>query len=95
MDTLELKIEKLETLITKLKALANPTRLQIIELLKTKGEMSVEEIVDNLGLEQSLVSHQLHNLNRCGILIFHRQGRSTFYAVNREIITEIEKCIML
>ena len=68
-----------------LKAIAHPTRLKIIELLR-HGEKCVCEIIPALGLEQANVSQHLAVLRDRGIVEYRRQGASVFYRVrNKEI----------
>jgi len=61
-----------------LKALAHPTRLQILEILKD-GEKCVCEILPALGLEQSNVSQHLAILRQQGILDFRKEGLKVIY----------------
>ena len=50
------------------KALANPTRLAILEVLN-KAPRSVTEIASTLKQEQSMISHNLEHLQQCGFVI--------------------------
>ncbi|MFW9888937.1 MAG: ArsR/SmtB family transcription factor [Candidatus Thorarchaeota archaeon] len=63
--------------------LSNPTRLAILELL-SEGSKKASEIHEALGLEQSMVSHNLRTLLRCRFVIARRRGREHVYSVNRE-----------
>ena len=67
-------------------ALADPTRLQILELLHQKGPMAVTQIYETLEKAQNLISHHLTCLKTCGLVIAEKQRRLTFYSLsNREI----------
>ncbi|MCG3113327.1 MAG: metalloregulator ArsR/SmtB family transcription factor [Candidatus Manganitrophus sp. SB1] len=67
-------------------ALADPTRLQILELLHQKGPMHVTKIYEALGKPQNLVSHHLNCLRTCGLAEMEKQGRMAIYRVaNPEI----------
>jgi ArsR family transcriptional regulator len=66
-----------------LKALADPTRLRLINIL-LKHELSVNELVEALDLGQSRVSHHLKLLAGGGLLIPRRDGRLVFYVVPEE-----------
>ena len=68
--------------------LANPTRLAIIEHLKDKP-MSVTELVDVLGQEQSMVSHNLRPLTRCKFVSRKREGKNNVYYLNHETLDPI------
>jgi DNA-binding transcriptional ArsR family regulator len=63
------------------KALANPERLRIVELLE-KGEMCQCEIYPAIGLAQSTVSNYLNQLVRAGILSFRRDGTRKMYSLS-------------
>ena len=69
-----------------LRLLGDDTRLRIFSLL-TKAELCVCEIVDILGLSQSLVSNHLAALRRAGLIESRRDeedARWVFYKANRE-----------
>jgi DNA-binding transcriptional ArsR family regulator len=68
--------------------LANPTRLSIIEHLKEKP-MNVTELVEVLGQEQSMISHNLRPLTRCKFVNRKREGKSNVYYLNHETLDPI------
>jgi DNA-binding transcriptional ArsR family regulator len=68
--------------------LANPTRLAALEQLMTKP-MSVNEIAQALGEEQSMVSHNLKPLLDCNLISVENQGKKHVYSINRETIAPI------
>jgi len=72
------------------RTLANPTRLEIIELLR-EGPKSVKEIAKALNREQSLISHNLRPLLRCRFVFSERRKRERIYHLNRETIEKIFK----
>lgn len=61
-----------------MKALAHPTRLHIMEILRS-GEKCVCDIVPELGLEQPNVSRHLAVLKREGILQSRKDGLRVIY----------------
>jgi len=63
-----------------LKALAHPTRLAILEVLRP-GEKCVCKILPELGLEQSNVSQHLAKMREKGILESRKEGNSVYYKV--------------
>lgn len=63
------------------KALANPERLRIVELLE-QGEMCQCDIYPAIGLAQSTVSNYLSQLLRAGILSFRRDGTRKLYQLS-------------
>jgi ArsR family transcriptional regulator len=65
--------------VGRLKALADPTRLRILELLREE-ELTVRELTDVLGMAQSRVSGHLAVLKESGLVRDRRQGTSHFYS---------------
>jgi len=63
-----------------LKAIAQETRLSILELLRD-GERCVCEIFPAIGQEQSNVSRHLNMMQQAGILARRKDGLKIFYAV--------------
>ncbi|MFQ5951338.1 MAG: ArsR/SmtB family transcription factor [Candidatus Geothermarchaeales archaeon] len=63
-----------------LRALSNETRLRILDLLRT-GTRNVSQISEDLGYEQSRVSHNLRCLLTCGFVEMKQVGRARVYAL--------------
>ena len=63
------------------RALADPTRLRIIDLL-LDGELYAQEIVGRLGVAQSAASRHLAQLERAGLVTVEARRGSKYYAVN-------------
>lgn len=61
-----------------LKALAQPRRLEIINLLQNQ-ELSVTEIQDMLALPQANLSQHLQVLRKQGVVVDRREGKQIFY----------------
>ena len=73
-----------------LKAIAQETRLSIIELLRD-GERCVCEIFPAINQEQSNVSRHLNVMQKAGILTRRKEGLRIFYAVKHpEVLAIIE-----
>jgi len=70
--------------------LANPTRLAILELLRD-GSRNVTTIAEELKLEQSLVSHNLKQLERCKFVFAERKIKERFYTLNKETMEPVFK----
>ena len=70
------------------KGLGDPVRLKILEFLG-RGERSVGEIVEHLGLPQNLVSMHLGCLRWCGYVTTRREGRYVFYSLGDYRVMEI------
>ena len=93
MGKIQLQIEKLEMASSKLRAMAHPMRIAIIELLHTNQKMSVTEIYKKLKIEQAAASHHLNILKNKGVLISQRDGKKIFYSLKSETLTEIIDCL--
>jgi DNA-binding transcriptional ArsR family regulator len=65
------------------KALADPTRVRLVNLLAVERRpMSVGEIVERSEVGQSTVSHHLRQLAQVRFVVAERRGTSVFYRVN-------------
>jgi ArsR family transcriptional regulator len=71
------------------RALADETRLRIIDLLRG-GEQCVCHLTDTLELGQSLLSFHLKTLKQAGLVTDRRDGRWSYYALNRESFDQLE-----
>jgi DNA-binding transcriptional ArsR family regulator len=69
-----------KSLATTLQALATPSRLLILATLQ-EGPTTVGALADQVGMEQSAVSHQLRLLRNLGLVDGQRQGRHIVYAL--------------
>ena len=95
MSEVENKIdaEKMGKIAKVLKVISHPVRLEVIELLLAKGELSVGVIKDTLDIEQSLLSHHLTKMRQRGVLASSRQGKHIFYSVAISEIATIFNCM--
>ncbi|TKD68798.1 winged helix-turn-helix transcriptional regulator [Pseudalkalibacillus hwajinpoensis] len=78
-EDMDLDEETLFIVSQTFKALGDPTRIRILNLLAEK-ECAVSEISDKLHLSQSTVSHQLRFLKNLRLVKFRRSGTSIFYS---------------
>lgn len=74
------KLRELEELASRLKILAEPTRLQILAALCNQ-ERSVQEICDRTGLLQGNVSKHLRLMKDAGVVACRRDGVWRYYRV--------------
>jgi DNA-binding transcriptional ArsR family regulator len=69
------------------KALADPTRVQLVELLaRNRRPMSVGELVTAMGLAQSTVSQHLKVLARVRFVLMEPVGNARHYRINDNCI---------
>jgi ArsR family transcriptional regulator, arsenate/arsenite/antimonite-responsive transcriptional repressor len=72
------------------KALADPVRLQLVDVLrKHAGRVCVCELVPLFDLSQPTVSHHLGVLRKAGIVASERQGLWAYYYVKTEALEEV------
>jgi len=70
-----------QQIVAAMKALADPTRLEILRTLAAQtGPVCACDIVDRFDLSQPTISHHLKTLRKGGLLTGRRQGLWTFYA---------------
>jgi len=69
-------------LVRLLKALADPTRVRIVHLLRGRDELCVCELVDALDTPQYSISRHLGVLKAAGIVTDLRQGKWMHYALD-------------
>ncbi len=93
MNDLSLSIEKLEFAAGKLRAIAHPMRIAIIDMLDHDKRLSVTEIYSTLNIEQAAASHHLNILKNNKVLISKREGKKIFYSLKNTTLTEIIQCI--
>ena len=70
------------------KAFAEPTRLAIVQELKS-GELPVSDIVDRLTTSQANISKQLGVLHDAGLLSRRKQGNQVLYGIEDPMVFEL------
>jgi ArsR family transcriptional regulator len=69
------------------RALADPNRVKIVNLLATTGEpVCVCELIAPLGLSQPTVSHHLKKLTEAGLLDREQRGRWAYFSLNADAL---------
>lgn len=71
-----------------LKALADPTRREILNLLK-KGKLSAGEITDHFDITAAAISRHLSVLKEADLIEDSREGKYIFYELNASVLEEI------
>ena len=82
-----------KSLVNIFKALADKTRLEIVEYLLQKGEVGCTELSKHFSLSQPTMSHHYHKLEAAGILEVREEGVKHFYQVNQDRLSSISKLI--
>ncbi len=73
----------MRNLVNFFKAMGEDTRVKIITML-LKEEMCICELIEELGLSQSAVSHHVKILKQAEIVNDRRDGKWTYYSINKE-----------
>lgn len=74
-----------EAAIRVFNALSDKTRLNIVREL-ANGEKPCSELIAKFNLSKSTFSHHAKVLARSGLVVFRREGRFLFFALNREVL---------
>jgi DNA-binding transcriptional ArsR family regulator len=87
------------------KALGDPTRLRILDLLKARGRSCCDlvasrerglcacDIEEAVGLSKAAVSHHMAQLRRAGLVTQEKRGRWMFYARNEAAIAALPELV--
>ena len=78
---------------TVFKALADPSRRKILDLLKQK-DMSVTDLQEHFGFTQASLSHHLDILKRADLVVTERRGQFIFYSLNASVFEEMANSIL-
>jgi DNA-binding transcriptional ArsR family regulator len=88
-----LDIQKLELAASKLRAMAHPMRIAIIDLLTENKKLTVTEIYERLNIEQASASHHLNILKNKGLLESKRDGKMILYSLKTNVLANVIDCI--
>lgn len=75
------------------KILGVETRIRIIELLKQKGPLGVNELSETIGVTPSAVSQHLKILKHAGLVRNERKGYWIPYEVNAEALEQCQELL--
>jgi len=81
-----------ETYIQFFQSLVNPTRLEIIKVLRQQPR-TVSELSKELKFEQSRVSHNLRKLKELGFVTVTPKGKERIYEVDKKTMAPLLKLI--
>lgn len=93
MKLSDLSISQLEQAANMLKAIAHPMRIAILSFLEEGKKLTVTEIHELLGIEQSTTSHHLGILKDKGVLASKREGKNTYYFLKHPDLGNIVTCV--
>jgi len=78
---------------TLFKALNDPTRREILELLKDK-DMTAGDIADKFAISKPSISHHLDLLRQAGLVVSVKEGQFMYYSLSTTVMDEMLKWIM-
>jgi DNA-binding transcriptional ArsR family regulator len=89
----EINTAQLEEAANMLKAIAHPMRIAILGFLEEGKKLTVTQIHEKLGIEQSTTSHHLGILKDKGVLASTREGKNTYYYLKHKRLSNIIDCV--
>lgn len=72
------------------KALNDPTRREILQLLQER-DMTAGEIVERFKISGPSISHHLDLLKQAKLVIAEKEGQYIYYSLNTTVVDEIMK----
>jgi len=79
-DSVQQRLRRIQKAATLLKQMADPTRLQIVQIL-SRDEWHVAALCEELKMSQPAVSHHLALLRHGGLIVPRRQGKNNYYSL--------------
>ncbi len=70
------------------KALSDPTRRQILQLLRER-DLSAGEIADHFSISKPSISHHLNILKQGELIADERQGQNIIYSLNTSVFQDL------
>jgi ArsR family transcriptional regulator, arsenate/arsenite/antimonite-responsive transcriptional repressor len=78
------------------KALAEPARIKIVNLLARRDEpVCACEFIPALGLTQATVSHHLKKLTEAGLLEREQRGKWAYFSLNSEAVARLATLVRI
>lgn len=71
------------------KALGDPNRVQIINLLATHGSMCGTQLAEQLGISIALLSHHWKVLSQAGLISYEQHGQHKFVELESDAMQEL------
>lgn len=71
-----------------MKALSDPTRRSILNLLK-QGSMTAGDIGENFEMTGATISHHLSQLKKAGLIQENREKNFIYYSLNASVLEEV------
>jgi len=88
-ETAPLTVPERDALAARFKALADPTRVAIINSLSAADEVCVCNLTETFDLSQPTISHHLKILRQAGLVESSRRGTWAYYRLVPEAISAL------
>jgi ArsR family transcriptional regulator, arsenate/arsenite/antimonite-responsive transcriptional repressor len=88
-----LAVEERDELAARFKALADPTRVALVNRLAAADEVCVCDLTDAFELSQPTISHHLRVLREAGLVEASRRGTSAYYRLVPETIDSLRSAL--
>lgn len=79
-----------DTIDELLRALADPTRRRIVQILSNEGEQFATMIYDHFSVSHPAISQHLSVMREAGIVNVEKKAQNRVYSINQAAILEIE-----
>ena len=83
-----------ESVAKKLKVISDPKRLRIIDILSC-DQLCACEILEKFDISQPTLSHDMRKLEEAGLVTSERDGKNTYYSLDKASLDEIENSLNL
>ena len=80
--------EVLELIARRLKAMSEPARLKVLQILKD-GEKSVGDIAEQSGMKHGTASANLKALLTAGLVSCRKEGTKVFYRISSDMVFKV------
>jgi len=75
------------------KALSDPTRRHILDLLRDE-DLTAGEISDNFEMSKPSISNHLKILKSAGLILDRKQGQFIYYSLNSTVLQDVIKWLL-
>ena len=78
--------DTLEYAFSRLRGIAHPMRIEILELLTANKRMTVTQIFEKMNIDQAVASHHLIILKNKGVVESNRNGKNSYYSIRESAL---------
>lgn len=82
-----------EKLAMMMKAIANPNRMKIVDILSCGSQCACDVLV-HFDFTQPTLSHHMKILEDAGVVIVSKEGKWSYYSLEATFVTEFTRSVM-